>query len=137
MTKQEVIDFSKDFKEAVKGIEAKYNIKITLGNIRYDSAHLSSTFNAVTVDKSGNHVFNSEFEENLRRYLTQSNKDLQVPEKIFGAKVVLENGVVGTIVDFNFKSRKYPINVESKNGQIWRTAALGIEKFEWENYNHL
>jgi len=130
MTRQEVIDFRKDFEEAVKEIEAKYSIKITLGNIRYDSAHLSSTFDAITVDKSGNRVFNSEFEENLRGYLTQSNKALQVPEKIFGATVTLDNGVVGTIVDFNLKSRNYPINLKTKNGQIWRTAASGIEKFE-------
>ncbi|MDR0731725.1 MAG: hypothetical protein LBF63_08655 [Treponema sp.] len=130
MTKQEVIDFRKDFEEAVKGIEVKYSIKITLGNIHYDSAHLSSTFDAITVDSSGNRIFNSEFEENLRKYLTQSNKTLQVPEKIFGSKVILDNGVVGTIIDFNLKSRNYPVNVETKNGQIWRTAASGIDKFE-------
>ena len=130
MTRQEVIDFRKDFEEAVKGIEKKYSIKITLGNIRYDSDHLSSTFDAITVDKSGNRVFNSELEESLRRYLTQSNKALQVPEKIFGAKVVLDNGVVGTIIDLNLKGRKYPIILEAKNGQLWRTAASGIEKFE-------
>ena len=130
MTKQEIIDFRKDFDEAVKGIEKKYSIKITLGNIQYDSAHLSSTLDAITVDSTGNRIFNTEFEESLRIYLTQSNKTLQVPEKIFGAKVILDNGVIGTIIDFNFKSRKYPINIETKNGQIWRTAASGIDKFE-------
>ena len=129
MTRLEVINFRKDFEEALKGIEEKYSIRITLGSIRYDSAHLSSTIDAVTVDSSGNRVFNSEFEENFRGYL-QSNRSLQVPEKIFGAKVILGNGIIGTIVDFDLKSRKYPINIETKNGQIWRIAASGIDKFE-------
>ena len=45
--KQQVIQFRKDFQEAIKGLEEKYGCTISLGTLRYDSNEVRGKMTAV------------------------------------------------------------------------------------------
>ena len=45
--KQQVIQFRKDFQEAIQGLEKKYGCNISLGTLRYDSNEVRGKMTAV------------------------------------------------------------------------------------------
>ena len=129
MTNIEVKSFRNDFQDSIKSLETKYSIKISLGTIKYDASHLWATIEAISVDESGERKYNPILDASARLYLLKVNNKLELPNKIIGSTVLLNNGKIGKIVDFLSNKRTYPLLVDI-NGQMWSVAGETIESME-------
>jgi hypothetical protein len=129
MTGTEIVTFREDFQNSIKNLEAKYGLKILLGTIKYDDSHLWAALEAVSVDESGQRKYDPIIDASARIYLLRVNKKLELPGKIIGSKVFLNDGKKGKIVDFLANKRSYPLLVDI-DGQMWTVAGESINLIE-------
>lgn len=119
--------FRKDFEQAVKDLEAKYEIKLKLGNISYTSEKFSCKLEAVSIEEG---------QEGKSVTLIQAEKDwnsycgLYDLDKEMLGKTIKVKGDPYKILGLMPKRRKFPILVEDKKGnQVLLTVeALKISK---------
>ena len=100
-------EFRDDFTEAVKGLEKKYGVEISLGSIRYQSTSFEAKLSVLkgVGDKSPGQV---QFEKNAFMYGLKNDD--------FG-KVFTVKGAQYQIVSIDTKKRKYPLVVKDVNTQ--------------------
>lgn len=105
-------NFRKDFKEAVKDLEEKYNLEINIGNITYSDVDFQTKLNAVLI-KDGKSVEQIEFEKYCEYYNLKPsdyNRKLKTQEK-------------GTyyLIGFSPKARTYPYLARKKeNNTVYK-----------------
>ena len=118
-----LLNFRKDFAEAVKTLEAKYGIVIELGNIKFGYDHFEGKITA----KEGNDkedINQKDFNQYCRLYGLE-------PED-FDRRVTLTDSH-GThdyiITGINPKNRRYPICLKrADNNSSWKWTAEAVRK---------
>jgi len=115
-TKANVKSMRVEIQKALDKIAKKHDIKIQLGNIRFDAGELRSKIicNIGTVDD----VAVRNWEKHCLKY------DFGTIH--FGAKIDL-NGEIFTIAGLNHRAKKYPIIIE-KQGKTFKIGALTAKK---------
>ena len=103
-TVEELKAFRGDFKAAVKALETKYDIRIDLGNIRYDFSSFRTKLEATSNSAPAPAAFTVTGD---------------VPK--IGSKIQLRGKpMVYEVVGFLPKSKKYPISITSSNGASYK-----------------
>jgi len=108
MDKLEIGAFKNDFRDAMKDLEAKYGVVISMGNIRYTNSTLEAKIEAANVDPNGNPSVNPCHEKNAQWAFISHNLDFD-GKPIIGHKFKLISGDVVTIRDFDSKKHSYPV----------------------------
>lgn len=112
--RQMLLQFRNDFQEAVKGLESKYGIVISLGRISYGYDEFSGKLEAKSGDNKDD-VMKREFEKNC------SHVGLD-PEDY--GQVFTQQGKDYKIIGIDLAKRKYPIIIkEVATGRTVRCTA--------------
>ena len=117
-TKQQFIDFRKDFAETVKTLEEKYSIKIDLGKISYTDSSFTSSIEVFDV-KNGKTPEQIDFENRCYKF--------GLYEEDFGKEVKIDNQTL-KIAGINGNKRKFPIVLEKMDGSKVAGTAEGVRK---------
>ena len=107
ITRQSLEAFRKDFKSAVKDLEAQYGIKVDLGNITYDSTMFRTK---MTVTKRNENVV--------------VPSDNASPTELIGRTISLK-GEKYEVVDYKPSRPKYPMVIKNARGTRYK---LSIEQ---------
>lgn len=113
ITKPMLKEFRKDFQEAVKQVEDKYGLEITLANITFDENYFSGRIKA--------QVNGAE---------TPQEKDYKVMETLrglppLGTKIDI-NGKEFEISGYNYRARKNKILIKNNQGKTYVTSIQTI-----------
>jgi hypothetical protein len=123
MDKSTISQFRDDFAEAVKTLELKYQVKITLPNISYNEAGLTTKMSVDNITDSGEKLVDPRVlaYKNLEaRAALQGKFPLSDSEPVIGKNVALKSGIKGVIIDFDRKKFKYPFIVKTVEGIMYK-----------------
>lgn len=110
--------FRKDFEKAVQQVESKYNLKISIGSIRYDSSQFTSRLTAVHLSDE----VDPDNKKDVQKALFEANCDKMwppIPKELYGKKFT-HSGTTFTVIGVKPRSKKYPIIAENKNGTSYK-----------------
>lgn len=97
-------DLRPEIDAALAPLAAKYGIKLTAGNASFQANNVTFKLNGTIIDSSGNAK-------------TQERMDLEaLHPDLVDKKVSLSGGVVGTIVGYKTRAKKYPFLVRTSKG---------------------
>lgn len=134
LNKTELKAFRDDFAQAVKALEAKYGVKMALGNISYTQTEFHTKLTVTNVSATGEAVVDPQVlkiktaKAAFALKSTHLGMDFQIPEVIIGRQVRLASGKIGTIIDFDSKKFKFPFIIEI-NGTEFKIPGGAIQVF--------
>jgi len=112
-------NFRKDFAEAVKDLENKYNCKIDLGNIRYAANH----FDSKLIVNSKTDIPEGMPEGSEIYYTTYVNSGARIADKYIG-KTIIYNNVELMFVGYKPNARKRYIVLYDVKSKEYRLTTL-------------
>ena len=133
MDKNTINAFRKDFAEAVKALETKYQVAIAIPSISYNEISLSAKMTVTSTSATGEKLVDHQAlaqknaKAGLALFFVSLSKNQKVPDVIIGKDCVLTNGQLGKIVDFDSKKHKYPFIVKCADGKTYKVPATHIK----------
>jgi len=117
MTKETLKSFRVEFAEAVKALEARYEMNIALGNIRFDSDSFRTTLSAQNKTLSS-------VPASSKVSLPTSGQDLSIGSKwsLPGKRSTY------TIIGFNPRAPKYSVHVQTERGAQYKMTKAAFAK---------
>lgn len=113
-TKTNLKNIRADIAEALASVEATYNCKFDLGNIRFSDSNFRAKLECNSVaDASGNAINPAEVHFDQNRWRIGIAKDA------FG-KSFRSQGEKFTIVGINTRAKKYPVQAENARGRRYK-----------------
>ena len=103
MAKDTMRAFRKDFEEAMKPLERKYNISIELGTITYYEENFKASFTATNGVSKGD-VERNKFDANVWKY-----KHLGLDKGMYNRLFIGGNARIYALQGFQTNARKYPL----------------------------
>ena len=104
--------------EALNKVGAKYGVGFSKKSIRYGTADFRVTVNAVVMNREEGVLTKEEQAYNIHREL----EDL--PE--LGTEY-FSKGITMTIIGWNTRARKYPVNLRGSDGRTYKNSAFGVK----------
>jgi len=122
-TRPVLTKFRSEFKESVKELEAKFGVKIDLGNISYDSTQFTSRITTTVVSEG----VNPEIAKGIAM-LKKYGSRYGLTESDFG-RVINGQREEFTVFSLAPRSPKYPILAKStKTGKIYKLSASTLKR---------
>ena len=118
ITREQLKTFRTDFSKAVESLEKKYNVKIEVGAISYDSTHFTFKANCTALNENGKkEVDKSTFEAFKVALGLKGN---------LNDRYKASNGVIMTIVDIDPRKPKYPVLLEGSDGKKYKNTVQNV-----------
>ena len=115
-----------DIKEALKAVEEKYNVSISLGSARYGQSITSKIeVNRITETKYGKIAYSKEAAEFLKRA-----ESLGVKESVLNQPCMYK-GEIHKILGYNTRGKRFPIKIEI-NGENRKCTVGYMKEFIYE-----
>lgn len=118
MTREKIRNFKREFEENTKILAEKYDIKIELGNIRFDSQKFSTRMTCTNLGESS--------EKKVDTYWFSVLKTVFGFEGNIGDSYRGLNGVVYTVVNLDDKKRKYPVILRGSDGKQYKNTVASV-----------
>lgn len=128
-----VEEFRKDFNEAMKGLQDKYDITISLGSITYWQDRFTAKLTANN-GRDSEMIARAEFDRNVWKY-----RHLGLEPGMYNRIFIGDNGEQYAIEGFKVKARKYPLEIVNiRTGAHERSTEDFIKELRNEYYveNH-
>ena len=109
-TKDELANFRTDFNKATKDLEKKYNVKLSLGAIRYTESNFGVKLTANRVGTE---------EQTERDEYIRLCGFYGLPEDMFGVEIP-HNNITLKISGINRRARKNPVNLIGSDGKGYK-----------------
>ena len=103
---QNLLNFRLDFMDAIKSLEEKYGMRISLGSITYEADRFSAKLTAVN-GKDSDEVARNNFDADVWKY-----KHLGFSEGDYKRVFIGIDGNRYAILGFNTKAPKYPLIIQ-------------------------
>ena len=103
--------------EALNKVGAKYGVGFSKKSIRYGTADFRVTVNAVIMNREEGVLTKAEQAYNMNR------EENSLPE--LGTEY-FSKGITMTIVGWNTRARKYPVNLKGSDGRSYKNSAYGV-----------
>ena len=130
ITKETVQSFRSDFADAMKKLEKKYGVTVSIGNIKYNANNFRTQLEAKAIDKkTGKATVDPRMEFAARIALKKVGTiDFASIEKgVIGKQFKLSTGETATVVNFNPRKPKYCFAIEI-NGKGYNCPATMLIK---------
>jgi hypothetical protein len=116
ITDSKINEVQKKIKAAIAQIEKDENVKISFGNIRYNSAYYTSQLKVSTLEKT----------EKVTSVLESICRNLGFTQNVIGMKF-MSNGREMEIIDIKTRNRKFPIIVKTIDNKQYKMTVSQIK----------
>ena len=125
ITRETMKDFRIDFQEAMKALEQKYNVKVSLGNISYSDAEFRSKVIGLSKDPVAQEKKDAKV--NPRLNLMAKQKGISFDGNFVGSMYKVK-GRTMMVQDYSSKSYKYPIKALcSEDGKTYKLSWVSLQ----------
>lgn len=117
LTEKKIDKVQARIKAAIAKIEKEEDVKISFGNIRWNSAYYTSQIKVSTTVKS----------EKVTNIYESICKRLGFTQNIIGMKFMGQMGVMMEITDIKTRNRKYPVLTTGSNGKHYKHSVSQVK----------
>lgn len=118
-TKDTMRSFRSDFQNTVAELEKKYNVKIDLGNIAFDSGSFKSSIKAVSLDPVAQAVKAASFNPQIDSYASMMG--IKFNSHFIGQSYLI-GGKKLTVSDYQSRKSKYPVICKGDDGKSYKVS---------------
>jgi len=117
ITKQTAVDFRKDFSLVVKELEEKYNVKIELGSITYNSTSFHGRITCTEISEEGEKVVDMQ--------------EFNLTKNIYGFKGNIgdtynDGNHTFKVIGLDSRKPKYPVILEREDGKRFKSTINAV-----------
>lgn len=128
-TSDQLDAFLKDFHEAMKALEEKYDITVKLGTIKYYNDHFESTLHAEN-GRDPEKIAEQQFDRDALYYQYDG-----IHPGMYRQVFVNPKGTVMALIGFQKNAKKYPLIVQDiHTGEYFRAPLNVIKEFRNEKF---
>lgn len=105
-------------KQAIANIEKEENVKITFGNISYNSAYYTSKIKVTSLDDT----------PEVKKVFKSECASIGLPQNVIGMKFRKESDIF-EITEIKLRNRKYPVIAKNTSGKFYKFSVSSVKMY--------